>query len=302
MVTRRRMPVTTELNAMTTLGMSLREIGRRFARWLDVTWPMWSLVSSALVNPSSIVPLGGGRVLCAGEQSFVSDDEGKTWTALDLPKVARATRSHAVGREGAFTTSDGWKTFSRTHEGSLNDVCEHDGVAWVYGGTAIHRFVDGKWKKLSTGSRKRVCAIAYGLGALVTSIGKQVIFRSTDLGDSWTQHRLSVRSNEWLTRIWALEQGFLGVSNAHPSAFLSSTDGATWSQVDHSVPPCWTGVAAGDQLWLAGAGVATVVEHLGSKIEEVQSPGEIRVLAYGPDDMDDERLWAASRTKLWIAR
>ena len=263
---------------------------------------MWTLLNESLTNPEAIVPLGGGSVLVAGDQSVVSRDEGRTTTVLDLPSATGATRSHVFTREGVFTSSDGWKTFQQTFKKKVDHACEVDAGAWIASGSAIHRFADGKWKKLSTGSRKRIGAIAHGHGALVISVGKQTIYRSTDLGDTWTQHTLDMRSSEWLTRIWVLDQGFVGVTNERPIGFWTSKDGVEWSPVDHSVPPAWTGAAAGDQLYLAGAGVTTVVEHMGLKIEEVQSPGEIRVLAYGPDGMDDDRLWAASRTHLWVAR
>lgn len=263
---------------------------------------MWTKLSDGLVNPRAIAPLGGGGVLCAGERSAVSRDEGRTWATLELPQAEDASPSHVVGRDGAYTSDDGWRSFHKTLERSLGILCERSGNAWAAGGSALYRFTEGEWVKLSTGSRKRIGAIAYGHEALLLSVGKQTVLRSTDLGETWTQHTLGMRSNEWLTRIWVLEQGFIGVTNARPFWFWTSPDGIRWTQLDVDVPSHWTGTAAGDQLYLAGAGTMTVVEHMGGRIEPVRSPGEIRVLAYGPDDLDDNRLWAASRRSLWIGR
>jgi hypothetical protein len=262
---------------------------------------MWTILSD-VINPKAIVPFGGGRLLVAGEQNAMSADEGKSWHVLDLPAARGATRSHIISEQGAFTSDDQWKSFRQTFKKPLERACEHEAITWASSGSALHCFADGKWTTLSTKSRKRIGAITYGHGALLLSVGKQTIYRSTDFGDNWTQHTVHLKTNEWLTEIWVLDAGFIGVTNAIPFSFWSSEDGAKWTKVATPVPSHWSGVAAGDQLYLAGAGTMTVIEHMGHKAEPAQCPGEVRVVAWGPDDQNDDRLWAASRTTLWIAR
>lgn len=259
---------------------------------------MWRKVSDQLSHPASIALLGEGGVLAVGERTAVSRDEGRTWTPLDLPPLTWASKAHAIGPHGAFWSTDGWRTFQRTFDKPLDLLVEADGAAWATSRTAIYRFADGRWRPLSTGSRGRIGAIAVGHGALVISVGKQTVARSTDRGESWTEHTLAMPKNEWLTAIHVLEGELVGISNEHPKAFWRSVDGAHWERLRQPCPWHWTGVAAGDQLYLAGDGRMWVVE--GERVEPVAMDAEIRVLAYGPDHSGDNALWAADRTSLYL--
>lgn len=263
---------------------------------------MWTLLNDELVNPAALVPLGGGRILIAGNDSYVGTEEGRTLTKLDVPAAHAASMSHLITAEGAFTSDDRWQTFRQTFKKPLDDVYQHGDIAWAIHRGSIRRYAGGKWIELAAGGRKRIGAICFGHGVLLLSVGKQTVYRSSDLGDTWTQHTLDMRSNEWLTRIWSWDVGFIGVTNASPFTFWTSNDGAVWKKLPTIVPPCWTGASDGESLYLAGAGALHIVENGGLTVDPAVSPGEIRVMAYGPDDCDDNRFWAASRTTLWIGR
>jgi photosystem II stability/assembly factor-like uncharacterized protein len=239
-----------------------------------------------------------------GWPTYLSSDDGATWTKVDQPLISLAEGSGGVlfgvpyafpgDKKGVLRSTDGGHTWPRT--GRLPDettrVVAAGGKLYASGALGIWTSVDGgaTWRPSSKGLSARTLKDLTASGAALYVSAQEGPLTSTDGGHSWRLFRDPAAPQVPLDRLLAAVPGAIYVSDANNAVKRSTDGGATWTRIDTML--------GGDFPVLAVAPRHHNILYAGSNMRT----GPDQILCHLSRSLDTGRTWKCLASEASISR